>query len=119
MWGSGSEIVQKTLRRGEVYGLQDKDGVKLIMWKDKKDVLMVSARPSHSAAVVDNGNANNKNERIMKPQTVLDYSEARIGSNLSNQLSSYYTCLRRSIQWYQKVEFELLFGTTLVNSYLI
>jgi hypothetical protein len=40
--GSGSEVVQKNLRRGEVYGLQNKDGVKLIMWKDKRDVLMGS-----------------------------------------------------------------------------
>jgi hypothetical protein len=93
--GSDSEVVQKNLRRGEVYGLQNKDGVKLIMWKDKKDVLMVSTRPSHSATVVDAGNTNSKNERIMKPQVVLDYNEGRLGSDLSDQLSSYYKCLRR------------------------
>ena len=117
--GSGSEVVQKNLRRGEVYGLQNKDGVKMIKWKDKKDVLMVSTRPSHSATVVDTGNTNSKNERIMKPQVVLDYNEGKLGSDLSDQLSSYYTCLRRSIKWYRKVTFELLFGTALVNSYLI
>jgi hypothetical protein len=89
------------------------------MWKDKKDVLMVSTRSSHSATVVDTGNTNSKNERIMKPQVVLDYNEGRLGSDLSDQLSSYYTCLRRSIKWYRKVAFELLFGTALVNSCLI
>lgn len=45
--GSASEVAQEKLRRGEVYGLQNKDGVKLIKWKDKKDVLMISIRPSH------------------------------------------------------------------------
>jgi hypothetical protein len=55
----------------------------------------------------------------MKPQVVLDYNEGRIGTDLSDQLSSYYTCLRRSIKWYRKVAFELVFGTALVNSYLI
>ncbi|CAF1215453.1 unnamed protein product [Didymodactylos carnosus] len=39
--GSGSEVVQQNLRRGEVYGLGNKDGIQLIMWKDKKDVLTV------------------------------------------------------------------------------
>ena len=80
---------------------------------------MVSTRPSHSATVVDNGNANSKNERTMKPQVVLDYSKARFGSDLSDQLSSYCTSLARSIKWYRKIAFEFLFGTTLVNSYLI
>ncbi|CAF1610812.1 unnamed protein product [Adineta ricciae] len=102
-----------------IYGLQNKEGVKLIKWKDKKDVLMISTRPLHSATLVDTGNSNSKNERIMKPQVVLDYNEGRIGTDLSDQLSSYYTCLRRSIKWYRKVAFELVFGTALVNSYLI
>ena len=91
----------------------------MIMWKDKKNVLMISTRPSDSATVVDTGNINSKNERIMKPQVVLDYNEGRIGTDLSDQLSSYYTCLRWSIKWYRKVAFELVFGTALVNSYLI
>jgi hypothetical protein len=55
----------------------------------------------------------------MKPQVVLDYNEGRQGTDLSDQLSAYYTCLRRSIKWYQKVAFELIFGTAVVNSYLI
>ena len=34
--GSGSEVLRKKLSRGEVDGLQNKDGIKLIMWKDKQ-----------------------------------------------------------------------------------
>ena len=55
----------------------------------------------------------------MKPQVVQDYNEGRIGTDLSDQLSSYYTCFRRSIKWYRNVTFELVFGTALVNSCLI
>ena len=82
--GSGSEVAQKSLRRGEVYGLQNKEGVKLIIWKDKKKVLIISTRPSDSATVVDTGNINSKNERIMKPQVILNYNEGRIGTDLSD-----------------------------------
>jgi hypothetical protein len=117
--GSGREIVQKRLNHGEVYGLQNRIGVKLIKWKDKRDVLMISTKPSHSATVVDTGKTNKLNECIMKPQVILDYNEGRQGTDLSDQLSTYHACLRRSIKWYKKVAFELIFGTAVVNSYLI
>ena len=72
---------------GEVYRLQNKDGVKLIKRKDKKDVLMISTRPSHSASVMNNGSTDSKKEPIMKPQVALDYNEGRQGTDLSDQLS--------------------------------
>ena len=74
---SGSKVLQKNLRCGEAYEFQNKDGVKLIKWKDKKGVLMISSKPSHSAPVVGTRNINSKNERIMKPQIVLDYNKGR------------------------------------------
>ncbi len=55
----------------------------------------------------------------MKPQVVLDYNKMRQGSDLSDQIAACYACLRRSIKWYRKVAFEWIFGTTIVNSYLI
>ena len=117
--GSGHDVVQKKLKRGEVYGQQNEIGIKLIKWKDKRDVLMISTKPSHSATVVNTGKINKLNERIVKPQVVLDYNEGRQGTDLSDQLSTYHTCLRRSVKWYRKVAFELIFGTAVVNSYLI
>ena len=116
---SAKEFLQKKLKRGEAYGLQNKEGIKLVVWKDKKDVLMISTKPSHSAAIVDTGKTNFENEPIMKPQIVIDYNRGRQGTDLSDQLSAYYTCLRRSIKWYRKVAFELIFGTAVVNSYLV
>ena len=82
--GLGSEVAQKHLRRGEVYGRQNKEGVKSIMWKDKKNVLTISTRPSDSATVVDTGNINSKNERIMKSEAIQAYNEGRIGIGLSD-----------------------------------
>ena len=70
------------------------DTAELIRWKDKNDVLMISTRPSHLSGVVDSGKTNYQNERIMKPQVVLDYNQGRQSTDLSDQLSTYYTCLR-------------------------
>jgi hypothetical protein len=117
--GLWHEVLEKELKRGEVYGLQDNNGVKLIKWKDKRDVLMISTKPSHSATLVDTGKTNKANERIMKPQVIIDYNKGKRGIDLSDQLSAYYTCLRRSKKWYQKVAFEMIFGMSIVNAYLI
>ena len=117
--GSGHGVVQKKLKRDKVYGLQSNDGIKLIKWKDKRDVLMISTKPSDSVTLVDTGKTNKSNERIMKPPVVLDYNKDKQGIDLSDQLSTYYTCLRRSKKWYHKVAFEMIFGVSIVNAYLI
>ena len=62
---------------------------------------------------------NRQNERIMKPQVIVDYNKGKQGADLSDQLSAYYTCLRRSEKWHQKVAFEMIFGISIVNAYLI
>ena len=55
----------------------------------------------------------------MKPKVVVDYNKGRQGTDLSDQLSAHYTCLRRSLKWYRKVAFELIFETAIVNNYLV
>ncbi len=107
---SAKEFLQEKLKHGEAYGLHNKECIKLIMWKDKKDVLMVSTRPSHSAAVIDIGKTNFQNVSITKPQVVVDYNKGRQSTDLSDQPSAYYKCLRQSRKWYRKVAFELIFG---------
>ena len=55
----------------------------------------------------------------MKPKVVVDYNKGRQGTDLSDQPSAYYTCLGRSLKWYRKVAFELIFETAIVNNYLV
>jgi hypothetical protein len=66
---------------------------------------MISAKPSHSATLVDTEKTNKANERMMKPHVVLDYNMGKQGRDLSDQLSTYYTYLRRPKQCYHKVAF--------------
>ena len=51
----------------------------------------------------------------MNPQVILDYNEGKQTIDLFDQLSSYYTCLIRSVKWYQKVAYELIFGAAMVT----
>lgn len=52
----------------------------------------------------------------MKPDMIISYNKAKIGIDLSDQMSSYFTCLRKSIRWYVKVAIEVLLGTSIVNA---
>lgn len=62
---------------------------------------------------------NRKGEDTFKPQAVIDYNKAKKGVDISDQMSSYYTCLRKSVKWYKKVFFEILLGTCMVNSWVL
>ncbi|CAF1333659.1 unnamed protein product [Rotaria magnacalcarata] len=75
--GSEHEVVQKKLKHGEIYALQSNNGIKLIKWKDKRDVLMISTKSSHSATLVDTEKINKANEFIMKPQVIIDYNQEK------------------------------------------
>ena len=75
--GLGHEIVQKKLRRGEVYEVQNKNGIKLIKWKDKRDIMMIFTKLSHSTTLVDTRKTNKLNECIVRPQVVLDYNTGK------------------------------------------
>lgn len=50
---------------------------------------------------------------------MIDYNKAKKELDLSDQMSSYFTALRKSLKWYRKVCFELLFGTCVVNAWVI
>lgn len=53
---SGKEIFQKKLKCGEAYGLQNKEIIKMKIWKHKKHI------------VIDTGSTNFRNESIHNPQ---------------------------------------------------
>lgn len=54
---------------------------------------------------------------IMKPKVVTDYNSAKEFIDLSDQMSIYSTSHLHSIKWYQKIIFEILFGTSIVNGF--
>ena len=80
---------------------------------------MITTKPYHVTSLVDIGKATSFDERIVRTKVVLDYNKGGQCIDPSHQLSAYYTCPRRSIKWYRKVAFELIFGMSIVNGYLI
>ena len=84
-----------------------------IKWMDKRPVLMMTSKPEHFDVLIATG------EDVLKPQAVLDYNAAKKGVDVSDQMSAYYTCVRKTVKWYRKVFFEIILGTAIVNSWYV
>lgn len=50
---------------------------------------------------------------------VIDYNKNKQGIDISDQLSSYHTCLRKTVRWYHKVIIEFILGTSIVNAMIL
>lgn len=112
------EVTKKKLKKGDVVGRQNHEGIKVLKWMDKRDVLMLTTVPEHTTEKKKAGKRNPERE-VGKPQCVLDYNDAKKGVDYSDQMASYYSPLRKTRKWYKKAAFELLLGTSVVNACIL
>jgi len=69
--------------------------------------------------MVETFKKNRKYEPVLKPKIILDYNAGKAGIDLSDQLSSYSSPVRKSIRWYHKVATKVLLGTSVVNALIV
>ncbi|KAF2889827.1 hypothetical protein ILUMI_16346 [Ignelater luminosus] len=73
--------------------------VTLLETEKTRDVLGLSVRGTLN--IVDTDKKNRKGEFIYKPEAIVFYKELKMGIDLSDQLASYLTVLRRLLRWYR------------------
>ncbi|XP_017757975.1 PREDICTED: piggyBac transposable element-derived protein 4-like [Eufriesea mexicana] len=100
-------------KRGDIISLENRSGVKFLKWTDKRPLCMLTTSRSQNCALI-----RGKNDKL-KPDAVFSYNSAKKGVDLSDQMCSYYKCLRKTVKWYRKVVMELICGTSLVNAWYI
>nr|CAI5856406.1 unnamed protein product [Callosobruchus analis] len=105
------DVVNAKLKRGEIFG-QEKNGIVVFKWRDKRDVIMLSTK--HTDEMVE---IPSRDGARFKPKAVIDYNQAKSFIDLSDQMSSYSTSLRRSIKWFKKIAIELILGASVVNAH--
>ena len=107
---------------------EDQDGVVILKWKDSREVRILTtkhapvmvpvARRAHhfdSAEIVQRRNEKSR-KATEKPLAVLAYNRGKGGIDLSDQMASYVTTLRKGVKWYRKLATELLLGMAVVNA---
>ena len=71
----------------------------------------------------DDGQPRRKKRRMepltQKPMMILAYNKCKAEIDISDQLASYVTTLRKGVKWFRKLGIELLLGVAIVNALLI
>lgn len=47
------------------------------------------------------------------------YNNTKNSVDLSDQMTSYYSCLRKTVKWYKKIIIQLICGTCLINAWYV
>ncbi|KAG8239479.1 hypothetical protein J437_LFUL018987 [Ladona fulva] len=105
------EVLQKKLAKGEVICRWSDEGVCVLKWYDKQDVLLLSMEFGPEMIEVPK-------KLGMKPRVVVEYNNSMGGIDHFSQLMSYYTCEHRSLKWYKKIGIHI-FQVLLLNSYFL
>ncbi|XP_014616305.1 PREDICTED: piggyBac transposable element-derived protein 4-like [Polistes canadensis] len=113
-WNLPQQVILKKLKQGEIIAKENKKGITILKWKDKRDILLLSTK--HSSEMV---NVKSRSEDKLKPQIVVAYNRGKAAVNLSDQMNAYNNPLRRSMKWYKKLAFELLLNTAILNGYIL
>ncbi|KAJ6639382.1 PiggyBac transposable element-derived protein 4, partial [Pseudolycoriella hygida] len=97
------DVIQAKLKKGEIIWRRNGE-VYVTKWKDKRDVLSITS--AHHPQLVET--SNRFGEKKMKPKDIDDYNNNMGEIDRLDQMTAYYSSLRKTIRWYKKVLFHLL-----------
>lgn len=110
------DVMCAKLRRGDFSAKQTDDGIVVLNWRDKRDVRMLSTKTS---ALKTLPNESRRGPTIQKPICIFDYNNGKSSIDISDQMATYGSALRRCTKWYRKLMFEIIWGTSLVNAHFL
>jgi len=111
--GLPPKVISSVLKVGETVAQQNHSGVVVQKWRDNREALTLS---KHADAMIKApGDKREKN----KPEMVVYYNRTKQGIDVSDQIASYHTSLRKTIRWYHKLAMELILGTAVVNAAIL
>ncbi|CAG5015037.1 unnamed protein product [Parnassius apollo] len=107
-------VVKAKLEKGESIATENQRGITVLKWKDKRDVLVLSTKHSNGKRTVLK-----KGKAIKKQKIILAYNETKSSVDMSDQMTSYSSPLRKTVKWYKKLAIELFLNTSLVNAWIM
>ena len=103
--GLPKSLTEIKLKRGEIIARQNQEGILVLKWKDKRDVLMLST--CHD----------NKTDDLGKPLVVKDYNIGKCFIDMSDQMAAYCPYIRKTTKWYIRVFFHVICQIAAVNAW--
>lgn len=108
----------KKMSKGERQALFSDLGIAAYLWKDTKDVVVLSNCHSNETSLLQRKQKDGKKVDLQCPEAIKSYNTYMGGVDLSDQLSSLYEIDRKSQKWWRKVFYKLLL-TTATNAWIV
>lgn len=102
----------KKLQKLEVKAMRNCKGVTIVHFKEKRNVLLLSTR--HTLEMLPA-----RKTKTLKPDSILFYNKEKKAVDISDQMTSYQNCLRKSVKWYRKLAFDMLLNFAVINTWVI
>ncbi|VDK68263.1 unnamed protein product [Cylicostephanus goldi] len=102
--GLPREVISRKLKKGQVVAQQRSDGILVLKWRDKRDVLMLSTM--HKADFSDG-----------KPRVISDYNAGKTFIDISDQMAAYGPFVRKTNRWYLRIFFHAVCQIAVVNAW--
>lgn len=107
------DVINKKLKTGESTAAESNLGIIVQKWKDRRDVLILSTKFTDEMITIKK-----RTRDIHKPKNIIEYNKYKSYIDISDQVKSYNSSLRKNLKWYRKLAVELLVGTSLVNAFV-
>ncbi len=115
-----SEIkLTKLIDQGSSVVFQSKEINNLLctVWRDKKQIAMLSTNADHNICTVKRRNGAKVNE-ISCPLSFINYNKHMGGVDLADQKRNYYSISRKSLKWFYYL-FWFMLDTSVINAFII
>jgi hypothetical protein len=93
------------------------DNIVFTLWKDKREVFMLSNKHPHSLVQKDRVKRGGYQQIYYRPLCIERYNEFMHGVDLANQLAATYRFKHKSLKWYKSIFYYLL-DVTITNCYI-
>ena len=100
------DIGTEKRNKGDISVRSSAQNIMALIWKDKKDVKMLSTM--HNSEIIKTDKKDKNGNPIFKPKCVLDYNKGMGGVDRSDQVSATYRSTRKYVKWYKKAFFYIL-----------
>jgi hypothetical protein len=108
------DVTKQKIKKNEILARESNTGIVMLKWCDKRVVLMLSTKHTNQTKKVQQ-----RGKEVEKSAMIVGYNESKAFIDLSDQMKAYSHCLRRGNKWYRKLATELLFGSAIVNAYVV
>lgn len=111
------DLVTGKLKNGQIIATETTDG-KISETKQREKRVVTTLSTVHSAKNMT-AVKTKRGQVIYKPDSVVDYNTGKASIDVSDQVASYGSALRRCTKQYRKLAIEFIWGRSLVNPYFL